>query len=865
MPLTSGARLGAYEIGSPIGSGGMGEVYRARDTKLNRAVAIKVLPAELGGRPDALARFEREARAVAALSHSNILAIHDFGSESGTVYAVMELLEGETLRTALTAGPLSPRRAVDYAIQIARGLAAAHDKGIVHRDLKPENVFVTNDGRVKILDFGLARHEATPLTAATIVPTISSPTEPGTVLGTVGYMAPEQVRGDAADWRADIFAFGAVLYEMVTGTRAFHQETAAETMTAILRHDVPEFAAALAVPAALDRIIRHCLEKKPEARFRSAHDLAFALEAVGGSSSVSSAGHQAVIAAEPTRTPRWTWMAIAAVAAVVVAAIAGAWIGRRASSAPATATASPPVFRQLTFRRGSIGGARFAPDGRTIVYSASWDGGDSRLYLTRPESPGATPLALPAAVLFAVSSDAEMAIGVNVVDRGPSTPPETTLMRAPLLGGSGRPVVDHVTFADSSQAGLAVVVIAGSRQRLEFPPGRVLFETDGEIGYPRVSPDGTRVAFLDWPVKADDRGTVVVIDRDGTKRTISQAWEGIRGLAWRPDGREVWYTAAHAGVQYAIQGSASSPSAERLIYAAPGGVLLQDISRDGNVVITRYDRSMQIEASLKDGDARGISWLDFQWARDITPDSRRILVTYSGQGSSPNYDVYVHTVGESDGTRIGEGQPQQFSPDGASVLAVVHGPPAKLMILPVGAGEPRTVTTAGVTVTQARWLPDGRHLLIIGTEQGKGVRAYVTDVSGAVPRAFTPEGITFRADQVALSPEGGRVAFRAPDRTVVIYSIDGGASSPAKGLSPEEMPVGWTGDGRSLLLLERKPERRLVAVDPVTGRRAVYKTLTASDAALNGPSQIHLTRDGRSYVANYGRSQDTLFLVEGLK
>jgi dipeptidyl aminopeptidase/acylaminoacyl peptidase len=356
-----------------------------------------------------------------------------------------------------------------------------------------------------------------------------------------------------------------------------------------------------------------------------------------------------------------------------------------------------------------------------------------------------------------------------------------------------------------------------------------------------------------------------VIDREGTKRTISQTWEAVRGLAWRPDGREVWYTAAHAGVQYAIRGSASNPSDERLIYAAPGGVLLQDVSRDGKAIITRYDRSMQIEASLKDADARGISWLDFEFARDITPNSQRILVAYSGQGSSPNYDVYVHTVGESDGTRVGEGQPQQFSPDGASVLAVVHGPPAKLMILPVGAGEPRTITTAGVAVTQARWLPDGRHLLIVGTEQGKGVRAYLTDVSGGGPRAFTPEGITFISDQVALSPDGGRVAFRAPDRTVVIYSIDGGPSSAAKGLSPEQMPVGWTGDGRSLLLLERKPDRRLVAVDPVTSRRAVYKILKPSEPALNGPSQIHLTPDGRSYVANYGRSQDTLFLVEGLK
>ena len=864
MPLTSGARLGAYEIGSPIGSGGMGEVYRARDTKLNRDVAIKVLPAELGGRPDALARFEREAKAVAALSHSNILAIHDFGSESGTVYAVMELLEGETLRAALAAGPLSPRRAVDYAIQIARGLAAAHDKGIVHRDLKPENVFVTNDGRVKVLDFGLARHETSALTAATVVPTINSPTEPGTVLGTVGYMAPEQVRGTAADSRADIFAFGAVLYEMVTGARAFQRETAAETMTAILREDVHEIDGRFGVPAAVDRIIRHCLEKKPEARFRSAHDLAFALEAVGGLSAVSSASHPTAVLERPSAS-RWSTM-VAAVATIAAVAVAGIWIARRPAVTPsASSSASPLKFRQLTFSRGWINAARFAPDGQTVVYSARWDVGNWRLFLTRPESPGATQLALPTAVLFAVSSDAEMAIGVNPIDRGGSSPMETTLTRAPMLGGSSRPVVDHVTFADSGPGGLAIVVMAGSRQRLEYPPGHVLFETDGEIGHPRISPDGTRVAFLDWPVQNDDRGTVVIVDRNGTKRTVSQAWEAVRGLAWRPDGQEVWYTAAHAGLQYAIRGSRSGPSDERLIYAAPGGVELQDIARDGKAIITRVDRGIHVEGQLTDDAVQSLSWLDFQFARDVTADNRRILLTYSGEGSSPNYDVYVHTVGEREGTRIGEGQAQEFSPDGSAVLTVVHGPPPKLTILPIGAGAARIVSTGSIAVTQARWLPDGRGVLVIGTEPGKRSRAYVTDVNSAPPRAFTPEGITYKTDQVALSPDGRRVAFKGPDGTVVIYSIAGETPVAATGLASGEMPIGWTPDGRSLLLLERKPDRRLVAVDQATGRRSIFKVLKLSDPSLNGPSEIHLSRDGHWFVANYGRRQDTLFLVEGLK
>jgi Tol biopolymer transport system component len=839
----------------------MGEVFRARDTKLSRDVAIKVLPAELSARPDALARFEREAKAVAALSHPNILAIHDFGTEGGTAYAVTELLHGETLRAALAHGPLPVRRAVEYAIQMARGLAAAHDKGIVHRDLKPENVFITADDRVKILDFGLARQDTPGAVSGTLAPTLNSPTEPGAVLGTVGYMAPEQVRGITVDWRADVFSFGAVLYEMVTGRRAFQRETAAETMTAILREDLPDAAPERPIPPSVDRIVRHCLEKKPEARFRSAHDLAFALEAIGGPSSSTTS---VPVLIEDRRPRRWLVMAVAAMS-VAVAATLGVLIGRR-SVGPAAVTSPPQlVFRQLSFRRGAIGAARFAPDGKTLVYSASWDGADSRLFLTRLEFPGATPLSLPTAVLFAVSPDAETAIGVNLIPRSGEAPPDTTLMRVPLLGGAARPVVDHVLFADSGRDGLAIVRLAGSRQRLEYPVGQVLFETEGEIGHPRISPDGTRVAFLEWPIKSDDRGTVAVIDRAGTKRTMSSAWEAIRGLAWRPDGREIWYSAAAAGVQYAIRGSVSGPSDERLIYAAPGGVLLHDIAHDGKALVTLHDRSTQVEGSFDGSDARSLSWLDFQFARDLTRDGQRILFTHSGQGSSTNYDVYVRNVREPEATRIGEGQPQQFSPDGSSVLAVVHGPPAKLVTLPVGPGEAKTVPTGGVTVTQARWLPDGRRLLIIGSEPGKRVRAYVAEIGGGTPRGITPEGITYNAEQVPLSPDGTRVALRSPDGAITVYSTNGTAPAAATGFAPGEMPVAWTGDGRSLLLLERKPERRLISVDPATGRRAVFMVFKPSDPALNGPSQVVLTPDGRSYVANYGRRQDTLFLVEGLK
>ena len=287
MPLEVGARLGPYEILAPLGAGGMGEVYRARDPRLGRDVAIKVLPDALRTDPERLRRFEQEARAAGALNHPNVLAVLDVGTHEGVPYVVSELLEGETLRERLRAGGLTPTKAVECAIQIALGLAAAHEKGIVHRDLKPENLFLTRDGRVKILDFGLAklREPAAGSEGASEVPTLAQTTEPGAILGTVGYMSPEQVRGFPADHRSDIFSLGAVLYEMLSKRRAFAGESAPEVLTAILKEDPPELASSdRNVPPALGRIVRRCLEKRPEDRFHSAHDLALALEAVSGAS-----------------------------------------------------------------------------------------------------------------------------------------------------------------------------------------------------------------------------------------------------------------------------------------------------------------------------------------------------------------------------------------------------------------------------------------------------------------------------------------------------------------------------------------------------------------------------------------------------
>ena len=388
MTLTPGTRLGTYEIVSQLGQGGMGIVFRARDTKLERDVAVKVLPRNLAEDPDALGRFEREAKAVAALSHPNILAIHDFGREEGTVYAAMELLEGETLRQRLQDGALPTRKAIEIALEIAAGLAAAHDRAIVHRDLKPENVFLLASGQVKVLDFGLARMEPVAPEGSDVA-TMSLSTEPGRVMGTVGYMAPEQVRGRAVDARADIFSFGAVLYEMLTGKRAFRGESPVETLNAILKEDPPSlFESTPNVSPALERIVRRCLEKRPEERFRTAHDLGIALDAIS-TSSTRSLTQEAFAAEEPRGGDRRGRLLERAGLVLAGAAIALggmlAWSRLRPPEANGAA-----VFRWMSFS-GRDSSPAVSPDGRTIAFTSDRDG-QPRIWLKQVSGEGEAAL-----------------------------------------------------------------------------------------------------------------------------------------------------------------------------------------------------------------------------------------------------------------------------------------------------------------------------------------------------------------------------------------------------------------------------------------------------------------------------------------
>ncbi len=430
MNLAPGTKLGPYEVVSLLGAGGMGEVYRARDSRLKREVAIKVLPQALSLDADRLRRFEQEALATAALNHPNILAVFDIGSHQGSPYVVSELLEGETLRERLRGGSIAVRKTLDYALQIAHGLAAAHEKGIVHRDLKPENLFITKDGRLKILDFGLAKLTQPESGDHTSLPTLTHATEAGVVMGTAGYMSPEQVRGVAVDPRSDIFSFGAILYEMLSGKRAFHRDTAADTMSAILKEDPPDLAETNRnVSPALERIVQHCLEKRPESRFHSASDIAFDLEHLSGTSG-SSTKLTSVAAAQPRSK---LLVAIAAVVLIAVAILGlGWWLGHGSGGGRLA------EYKQITFRTGSIGNARFTPDG-SVVYSASWDGGENQLYMSRLDDPGARELGLKDAELLSISKSGELAIRLKTVRYG-GYARSGTLARVPLSGGTPREV-----------------------------------------------------------------------------------------------------------------------------------------------------------------------------------------------------------------------------------------------------------------------------------------------------------------------------------------------------------------------------------------------------------------------------------------
>jgi Tol biopolymer transport system component len=826
----------------------MGEVYRGRDPRLGRAIAIKVLPSSFAADPDRVRRFEQEARAAGSLAHPNILTIFDVGIADEMPYIVSELLQGTTLRDRLQTSPPGLGRALDWAIQIADGLAAAHQNGIIHRDLKPANIFVPRDGRVKILDFGLAKLTGprTPLDEETRSARQSIETESGRVIGTVGYMSPEQIRGQVVDARSDIFSFGTILYELLTGRRAFRGESSVETMNAILTQDPPDLAASgEAFPPALSSIVRRCLAKDPEERFGCAADLAFALESVTEFSGTGFA---------PSGWPRRRIL-LAGLGALVLAAV-----GILAGAALAPRPAAPPQFRRVTFRRGTVDSARFTPDGQSVVYAASWAGAPLDVFSTRIDAREPLALGFPGASILAVSSASDLALSLGPPD-GKTRSPFGVLAVVPIGGHSSREVTDYVGEADWSPDGKDLAARRLGRQ-LEFPIGRVIYRNDkDQLTHMRVSPDGRQVAFIEHD--AFPGGSIAVVDSARTKKTLSAGWRDAWGLAWSPDGGEVWFTAAR-GTSAKTLNAVSLAGRERLITRFAGGVDLLDVSRDGRVLIDHVDFRQSVIALLPgESRERDLSGLDRSVAADVSVDGSQVLLGEAGEAGGANNSVFLRRTDGSPAIRLGEGTSSALSPDGRYALTSVGSPP-RLALLPTGRGETRRLDYPGFTLSGQAVFLGPRRLLFRATHGDEKERLYVADIDGGEPRkpAFDVEWA------FAVSADGQLLVGGRRDGKFLAVTVDTGEAREIPGLTMMEpcSPVQLTADARSLYCVEGGPPVRIFTVDLASGRREKVREISPADpAGLLGMRPIQITPDGRTVVYSLARKLSELYVIDGLK
>ncbi|HEV2399746.1 MAG TPA: protein kinase [Candidatus Sulfotelmatobacter sp.] len=867
MPLASGSRLGPYEIVAPLGAGGMGEVYRARDTRLDRTVAIKILPPHFADDATRRQRFEREAKVVSSLNHPNICTLHDIGQQDGVDFIVMEFLEGESLAERLQQGALPAPQVMQYGTQLASALDKAHRSGVTHRDLKPGNIILTKSG-AKLLDFGLAKADSWASLGKTLTDATPHPlpmTKMGTVIGTVPYMSPEQVDGKETDARSDIFSLGAVLYEMVTGKRPFQGQSDFGIASAILHKDpAPISTLQPLTPPALERTIRVCLAKDPDERWQSASDLwnelrwisesssqsGAATVPLGGTSPGSRPGSGNATAVRHGIRPGVAWMTAGLFAMIAGFAIFVALRSGRTHKAL--------VFRQLNFRREAIFQAAFAGD--TIVYSAANSDNTPQIFAVRPDYPEPQAIGPRGTTLLAVSSKGELAVLLNAhylwyrLFTG-------TLARMTLSGGAPREIEDNVRQADWSPDGsqLAVIREVAGKVRLEYPIGHVLHEVSGSLSDLRFSPRGDYIAFFEHPRKLDDRGSVNIVDLSGNNTLLSEGYWSLRGLAWAPRGDEILFSASENGGSYAVYG-VTMAGKRRLAYQAPGGFTIQDVDRDGRWLATRLDFRYAAMVHTPDvaGD-RDLSWLNTSHARALSQDGQTLLFSETALGT--NYAVCLRKTDGSPVLRLGEGWAADLSADGKWVLAVVQSIPPKLLIYPTGAGETRQLERGQIEhYSTAKWFRDGKSVLICGNEPGKGTRFYVQELGGT-PKAVTPEGTR----DGLLSADGKFVLARGPDGKYSVYPIAGGAPQPVPGLTEPDIVALWSADRKSALVyhLAEIPDR-LMHVDLATGRRTLFREFAPTDrTGLLSLREVFVTDDLRSYAYTAYYQVSSLFVSDG--
>ena len=828
MTIATGTRLGPYEINSPLGAGGMGEVYRARDTRLGRDVAVKVLPSLFADDEQRLLRFEQEACAAGALNHPNILAIYDIGKQDGSPYVVSELLEGETLRERMAGSALPPRKAIDYALQVARGLAAAHEKGIVHRDLKPENIFINRDGRVKILDFGLAKLiEPKVAHAQTEIPTRRVNTSAGVVMGTVGYMSPEQVSERDVDHRSDIFSFGAILYEMLSGRRAFPGGSVAESMSAILKEDPPALSETNKnFTPTLDRVVRHCLEKSPGERFQSGHDLAFALEALTEASGSAPAQHAPLTPA--TRRERLWITVIAALLLVIVA------LGILAFRRPQEQRAYPVRFlissigTKASTEVGMISlseGGVISPDGRQLAINV-WDSsGVSELWLRSLDSLNARPLQGTASAGTISSFWSPDSRFIGFFSDGKLKKVEAA------AGGPPQPICD------------ALVGVGGAWNR----DGVILFSPENSTGLYRVSASGG--------------SSVPVTSLDQSRNETSHRWP-----VFLPDGKHFLYLAQSSQVENTAiyVGSLDSKETKRLLNSnvsaayAPSGFLLfvrgrtlmaqrfdvntLELSGEAVPLVEELDRMIPTAhasfsvsenvlayASFTEQNGR-LEWFDRTGKSlgTISPQGRYINVALSHDGKR----IAAARVDTQTGTRdiwlidLARGAPLRFtfnpvdewlgvwSPDDERIAFTSDqdGPGNLYQKLSSGGANEEQILKTNERKWTTDWSPDGRVIIYTSIHPKTGLDLWVLPTEGdrkPVPYLQT----TFNEDYAKFSPNGRFIAYSSDESGrnevyVQTFPVSGRKwqISVGGGAQPR-----WRRDGKELFYIS--PERKLIAVE----------------------------------------------------
>lgn len=836
--------IGNYRIDTLLGSGGTGEVYAAVDTRTGDRVALKILTQAALSDSEHRRRFLHEAKTIGILSHPNIVKLYEAGSanvDGNEVHFIaMELVEGQTLDRLIPAGGMEPGAALQLAIPIAAALETAHAAGVVHRDLKPRNIIVTAENVPKILDFGLAKRTApvSPGPGDDTMSLVHSMTMSGSIVGTAAYMSPEQADAKPADGRSDVFSFGAILYEMLTGKRAFPGESAMSTISAVLKSEPEPIGANRRIPRALVAVTERCLRKDPARRHQSMGDVRVSLEDAPLSES------------EPPTAPgtsRRNWLSSLAAGAGGLAA--GALAGRRLWHHPL------PEPVRLTYRRGDVISARFGPNGE-VIYSAAWGTDPVRTFIAQPGNRESRPLDVPPAWVQSVSSKGDLAMLLGREQTG-------MLARAPIGGGTPREILEGVNWADWAPGGetMAIVRRVGSVFRLEYPVGNVLLEaTARKPELPRISPDGSRVAVLVYDPETGDY-SLNIAGEGNRPRAIAGGFRVIAGLAWARG--DVLVAGARPGGPRAVFRFNSSGQ-EEIAYRMPGWPHLMDCAPNGDLLMAAVTSRLGIAALTPfSEEEQDLAWLDGSRVNDLSADGKTLLFTEISSGEGRNTEIYLRKTDGSPAVRIGNGNRATLSQDGRFVACLRNptGGGNQIAILPAGPGEERVLSPDGMRYESVECHPDGKRVLFSASAGSNPKRGYLRAIAGGAAVAVTPPGVALSK----ISPDGEFAVSEAGK--LQIWPLGGGEPRTLGALADGEQVCRWSGDGREILLAKTEhggSAVELSRLDAATGARRLMRKLSPMEPGAVFWGLPALSSNGEYYAASFRKDFSDLYLIKGV-